>query len=148
MKDSISELIEARSQNPQKPEPDAIMSMRWVNLTKRWNDALEDYRSTSGRHWHGTLRGSRGSEFRKGHDCKRCRVLIVVDNWQGEPINLSGWHGYPDYWDFRKVIAQPFDDIFYKRKSVIVVDHVEDVADHIVEAHNASLANSVINEDP
>ncbi len=130
-------------------------AMPWKNLTAEWNAALRDFRKRNGRHWHGTLRGTRSKENRHGCDNKECVVLIVVDSFQGCPIELGQtrksngetvgpplWSGYPDYWDLKRIIAVPFDGYFRGIKrggSVVVEDELSEQAQRIVDLHNASI---------
>lgn len=133
-------------------------AMPWKNLTDEWNAALKDFRKRNGRHWHGTLPHSRSKENRHGVDNKECIALIVVDSFQGRPIELGQtrksngemigpalWSGYPDYWDLKRIIAVPFDHYFRGIKrggSVVVEDELSEQAQRIVDLHNASLVAS------
>lgn len=122
-------------------EPRAAF-LPWRNITDEWNKALNRYTKRTGRFWHGRLRGSRSEEFPMGQDNKCCTLLVVVDNWQGRPIDLSAWNGYPDYWDFQRIIAHPYDAVFRGVKggdSVVVEDMLDFHVDRIVAMHNASL---------
>lgn len=116
-------------------------TLPWRNITREWNLSLEDYRRYSGRHRHGTLRGSRGPDFPRGMDNKYCAILVVVDLFQGEPIKLHGWGGYPDWWDLTKIIARPYDAVFrgVKGKTVAIDEHLSDHVERLVALHNASL---------
>lgn len=87
----------------------------WRNICDEWNAALDQFRleHPKRQHWGGNLRGSRGKRSNK-----QCAVLIVRDVWQGEPICLDPWRGYPDYYDFNKIIAEPYDAMFRGRTTV------------------------------
>jgi len=115
----------------------------WRDITDEWNAALESYRIRMGKHWHGTLRGSRGKDFKHGTDNKRSYLLVVVDCWQGKPLAIKPdeWRGYPDFYDFTKIIAQPVDQVFHfgKVREVWVTDHIREHAKRLVELHNASI---------
>lgn len=88
----------------------------WRNLRDEWNAALDDYYKRRRKHWHGSLRGARHKR-----SAKHCAALIVRDSFQGEPINLANWNGYPDYWDLKRVIADPDDLLFPSRKRTFVM---------------------------
>lgn len=106
----------------------------WINLTDRWNAAQDHYYLRNGKHWHGSLRGC------KKRSSKHCEVLIVLDCYQGERLRIDPetWNGDPDYYDFRKIVAVPHDELFRGRSSVVQVEAIgfEGVADLVVEAVN------------
>lgn len=117
--------------------------MPWRDITTEWNAALDSFIERTGRYWHGRLGGTKSKEFPKGWDRKRCCMLVVVDSYQGAPIDLTNWSGYPDYWDFRRIIAQPVDAVFRGVRGqdcVPVEDNLREHVARLIAMHNASLS--------
>jgi hypothetical protein len=82
----------------------------WRDLTDDWNAALLRYRERYGAHYDGPLRGAN----------KRCSkeayVLIVEDNYHGDPIVADRLPVAPDYYELHKVLALTVEDVFLARR--------------------------------
>lgn len=82
----------------------------WRNLCSEWNQAQQDYYKRHRKHHHGHVRGA------KRQSAKHCASLIVRDSFHGKPIQMHDWKGYPDYYDFTRIIAEPADAMFHSRR--------------------------------
>lgn len=109
----------------------------WVNLTDAWNAVQEEYYRRTKTHYHGPLRGA------KKQSAKKVACLIVVDNYHGKPIDLSNWRGYPDYWDFKKIIALPYDELFRGKTTTRIISHtIEDDGQRSADAEFIAIARN------
>jgi len=88
----------------------------WRNLCNEWNQAQQDYYKRHGMHYHGHVRGARRQS------AKHCATLIVRDSFQGQPIQMKDWKGYPDYYDLKRIIAEPADAMFHTRRTHVMAE--------------------------
>lgn len=127
--DTLLDRIEAIA-NQATPGP-------WRNICNEWNAAQSAYYKRNRRHYHGHVRGA------KRQSAKHCATLIVRDTFHGSPINLSDWNGYPDYYDFKRIVAEPADSMFHSRRTHVMSEGTtwDDIPEGRANADLIALAN-------